>query len=86
MNFLAFLLLGLLAGAIARAIMPDKVSGGWIISLLLGVIGAMVGGWIGNMVDPVHSTGFFSIWSWLTAIGGACLVLVVYGLVTGKRH
>ena len=47
MGFLAFLLLGLIAGAIAKAILPGNQGGGWIATLLLGVVGAFLGGWLG---------------------------------------
>jgi uncharacterized membrane protein YeaQ/YmgE (transglycosylase-associated protein family) len=45
MGFFSFLLLGLIAGAIAKLILPGKQGGGWIATLILGVIGAMIGGW-----------------------------------------
>ncbi|HEU4667348.1 MAG TPA: GlsB/YeaQ/YmgE family stress response membrane protein, partial [Arthrobacter sp.] len=50
MGFLAFLILGLIAGAIAKAILPGRQGGGWIITLVLGVVGALLGGWIGGMI------------------------------------
>ena len=46
MSFIAFLILGLIAGAIAKAILPGKQGGGWFITLILGVIGALLGGWL----------------------------------------
>ena len=60
MSFLAYLLLGLIAGAIAKAILPGKEGGGWIATLILGVIGAMVGGWLGGMLFNVEVDRFFS--------------------------
>ena len=48
MSFLAFLILGLIAGAIAKLILPGKQAGGWFVTLLLGVVGALLGGWIGR--------------------------------------
>ncbi|MBD8704018.1 GlsB/YeaQ/YmgE family stress response membrane protein [Frigoribacterium sp. CFBP9039] len=84
MSFLAFLLLGLIAGAIAKAILPGRQGGGWIATLVLGVIGALLGGWIGGALFGVDFNGFFSIESWLIAIVGAVVVLFVYGLITGR--
>ncbi|GAA2174460.1 hypothetical protein GCM10009784_12860 [Arthrobacter parietis] len=85
MNFLAFLLLGLIAGAIAKLILPGKQAGGWIMTLILGVIGALLGGFLGNLLFNVGVNEFFSISSWLLAIGGAIIVLLVYGAITKNR-
>ncbi|WP_334148944.1 GlsB/YeaQ/YmgE family stress response membrane protein [Microbacterium sp.] len=85
MGFFAFLLLGLIAGAIAKAILPGKQGGGWFITLLLGVVGAMLGGWLGGLLFNARVDEFFSLSSWLLAIGGSVLVLLIYGLITGRR-
>lgn len=85
MGFLGFLLLGLIAGAIAKAIMPGKSKGGWFSTLILGVVGALVGGWLGGLLGLGSVNEFFSIGTWLLAIGGSLLVLFVWGLITRKR-
>lgn len=85
MGFLAFLLLGLIAGAIAKAILPGKQAGGWIATLILGVVGALLGGWLGGMLFGADLSGFFSIESWLLAIGGSLIVLLIWGLITGRK-
>lgn len=85
MGFLGFLLLGLIAGAIAKLLIPGKQSGGWFITLILGVIGALIGGWLGTALFGVGVDEFFSLSSWLLAIGGSVIVLLVYGLITGRR-
>lgn len=85
MGFLGFLLLGLIAGAIAKLILPGKQGGGWIVTLILGVVGALLGGWIGSAIFGVGVDAFFSLSSWLLAIGGSIIVLLVYGLITGRR-
>jgi uncharacterized membrane protein YeaQ/YmgE (transglycosylase-associated protein family) len=84
MSFLGFLLLGLIAGAIAKAILPGKQGGGWFITLLLGVVGALLGGWIGGALFGVGYEGFFSLESWLIAIVGSIVVLLIYGLIVGR--
>jgi len=84
MSFLGFLLLGLIAGAIAKLILPGKQGGGWFITLLLGVVGALLGGWIGSAIFSVDMGGFFDIRSWLLAIGGSIVVLLIYGLIVGR--
>ncbi|GAA1360334.1 GlsB/YeaQ/YmgE family stress response membrane protein [Arthrobacter rhombi] len=84
MNFLAFLLLGLICGAIAKAILPGKQGGGWIATLILGVIGALLGGWIGSLFGS-GTAGFFDLMSWIWAIIGSLIVLVIWGFITKRR-
>jgi len=84
MGFLAFLILGLIAGAIAKAILPGKQGGGIFITLLLGVVGAFLGGWLGGMIFNTGLQEFFSLQTWLLAIGGAVIVLLVYGMITKR--
>ncbi len=87
MGIIGWIVLGLIAGAIAKAILPGTQGGGWIITLILGVVGAVLGGFIGSQVFGIGLEGFFSIQTWLLAIGGAILVLLIYGLVTrGSRR
>ena len=87
MSFLAFLVLGLIAGAIAKLILPGKQGGGWFITLLLGVVGALLGGWIGSLLFGTGLEEFWDLGTWLLAIGGAIVVLLIYGLITrGSRR
>lgn len=85
MGFLAFLLLGLIAGAIAKAILPGESGGGWLGTMLLGVVGAVVGGWLGTIIFDTDVNEFWSLSSWVLAIGGSLIVLLVWGLITGRR-
>ncbi len=85
MGFFGFLLLGLIAGAIAKLILPGKQGGGWLITLLLGVVGAIVGGWLGGLLFGADLGGFFDLTTWLLAIGGSIVVLLIYGLIVGKK-
>jgi uncharacterized membrane protein YeaQ/YmgE (transglycosylase-associated protein family) len=86
MGFLAFLILGLIAGAIAKLILPGKQGGGWFITLLLGVVGALLGGWIGGLIFGRGLTEFWDLGTWLMAIAGSIVVLLIYGLITrGSR-
>ncbi|MEI5583906.1 MULTISPECIES: GlsB/YeaQ/YmgE family stress response membrane protein [unclassified Agromyces] len=86
MSFLAFLLLGLIAGAIAKLILPGKQGGGWLITLLLGVVGALLGGWLGSVLFGVGLEEFWDLSTWLLAIGGAIVVLLIYGLIVNRRR
>lgn len=85
MSWIAFTLLGLIAGAIAKFILPGKQGGGWIATLILGVVGALVGGWLAGLIFEIDYEGFFSIQSWLIAIAGAIVVLLVWGFLTRGR-
>jgi len=85
MSFIAFLVLGLIAGLIAKAILPGKQGGGWIATLLLGVVGAILGGWLGGLLFNVDLGEFWSLETWLVAIGGSIVVLLIYGLIVGGR-
>jgi uncharacterized membrane protein YeaQ/YmgE (transglycosylase-associated protein family) len=86
MSFLAFLILGLIAGAIAKLILPGKQGGGWFITLLLGVIGALLGGWIGSALFGIGMDQFWDLGTWLLAIAGSIIVLLIWGLITRGRN
>ncbi|GGI48245.1 putative membrane protein YeaQ/YmgE (transglycosylase-associated protein family) [Agromyces flavus] len=86
MSILAFLILGLIAGAIAKLILPGKQGGGWFITLLLGVVGALLGGWLGSVLFGVGLEEFWDLSTWLLAIGGAIVVLLIYGLIVNRRR
>jgi uncharacterized membrane protein YeaQ/YmgE (transglycosylase-associated protein family) len=84
MSFLGFILLGLICGAIAKAILPGRQGGGWIATLILGVVGALLGGWLGGLIFHVSYDGFFSIKSWIIAIVGSIIVLLIWGAITRR--
>ncbi|HEX7346223.1 MAG TPA: GlsB/YeaQ/YmgE family stress response membrane protein [Candidatus Limnocylindrales bacterium] len=86
MGIIAFILLGLIAGWIAKAILPGDDPGGLIVTTIIGVIGAILGGFLAGALfgaDPMDE--FFDISSWLTAIVGALILLVIYRMVAGRR-
>ncbi|GAA1692621.1 hypothetical protein GCM10009792_10620 [Microcella alkalica] len=85
MGFLAFLLLGLIAGAIAKLIIPGKQGIGWLMTLVLGVLGALLGGWLGSVLFGRGLEEFFDLGTWLLAIGGAIIVILIYAAVTGRK-
>ncbi|TBT87184.1 GlsB/YeaQ/YmgE family stress response membrane protein [Propioniciclava sinopodophylli] len=86
MGIIGWIVLGLLAGAIAKAIMPGSQGGGWLATLVLGVVGALLGGFIGSAVFNVGLDTFWSLQTWIVAILGALLVLVIWGFVTKNRR
>jgi uncharacterized membrane protein YeaQ/YmgE (transglycosylase-associated protein family) len=86
MGIIAFIILGLIAGVIAKALMPGDDPGGLIITTIIGVVGAILGGFLaGALFDADPMDEFFDISSWLTAIVGALLLLVIYRMVVGRR-
>lgn len=86
MGIISWLILGLIAGAIARAILPGRGPGGWIVTIIIGVLGAMVGGWIASAVFDVNvNDEFFDLGTWLFAIGGGLLVSLIWRAVTRNR-
>jgi len=85
-GILGWIVLGLIAGAIAKAILPGRQGGGWIATLILGVVGALLGGFIGSAIFGIGLENFWSLQTWIVAIVGAIVVLLIYGLVTrGSR-
>ncbi|GAA1410921.1 membrane protein [Glutamicibacter uratoxydans] len=85
MGFFGFIILGLIAGAIAKLILPGRQGGGWFATLILGVIGAVVGGWVGTAIFHTKISEFWSLSSWLLAILGSLIVLFIWGLITKKK-
>lgn len=77
MGILSWIVLGLIAGALAKMIMPGRDGGGWLITMALGIAGAFVGGWIGALIG-FGSVDGFSIGSLITAIIGALVLLAIY--------
>ncbi|VBB42898.1 conserved hypothetical protein; putative inner membrane protein [uncultured Desulfatiglans sp.] len=83
MGILSWIILGLIAGAFAQWIMPGKDGGGIIVTILLGIAGAFVGGWIGSFLG-LGTTGGLSIGSIITATAGAFLLLFIYRRIKRK--
>jgi len=82
MNFLWMLIIGLIVGALAKFIMPGKDPGGMIVTILLGIAGAIVGGFIGRAVglyEPGQPAG------WFMSVIGAIILLAIYRVFVGKR-
>jgi uncharacterized membrane protein YeaQ/YmgE (transglycosylase-associated protein family) len=77
MGFISWIVMGLIVGVLAKWIMPGKDPGGFIITILIGIAGAFVGGFIGSLLGLGKVTGF-NLGSLLLAVGGAILLLFVY--------
>ena len=83
MGILTWIIFGLIAGAIAKFIMPGNQGMGWLMTIILGIVGAFVGGWIGSMLGW-GTVNDFDIKSMLLAVVGALLVLWIYGMATKR--
>ena len=79
MGILTWIVLGLVAGLLARFLMPGQSPGGLIITILLGIAGAVVGGYIASHVFHSGDISGFDLRSTAIAVGGAILLLVIYG-------
>jgi len=84
MGILGFVILGLVAGAIAKAIHKGHEPGGLLGTLFVGVLGAILGGLLASAVGLGGISSFFSLGTWITAIGGALLLLTLYNAVAGR--
>jgi uncharacterized membrane protein YeaQ/YmgE (transglycosylase-associated protein family) len=86
MGIVGWILLGLLAGLIAKAIVPGADRAGIVLTTLLGVAGALLGGFVATALgwgDPIDE--FFDLSTWVAAIAGAAIILVVWNAIRGRR-
>ena len=81
MGILSWIVLGIVAGALAKWLMPGKDPGGWFVTMLLGIAGAFVGGYLGSYIGAGVTGGGLNIASIGTATAGAFLLLFVYRLL-----
>ena len=87
MGIIAFLILGLLAGAIAKLLLPGSDPGGFIVTMLIGVVGALLGGFLASALFGAHPLDdFFDLSTWATAIIGSIILLVIWRVVSGDRR
>jgi uncharacterized membrane protein YeaQ/YmgE (transglycosylase-associated protein family) len=78
MGVIAWILLGLFAGAIARALIPGRTEpGGCIGTTAVGILGALLGGFLASALDIGEIDDFFDLGTWLIAIGGSILLLLI---------
>jgi uncharacterized membrane protein YeaQ/YmgE (transglycosylase-associated protein family) len=82
MEFLWMLIIGFVVGLIAKFLMPGRDPGGFIITILLGIAGSFVGGWLGRQLGIVPETGFGQF---ALAVVGAIVLLIIYRIIAGRR-
>lgn len=86
MGIIAWIILGLVAGAVAKRIVPGMDREGILLTTLLGVVGALLGGFVAtNLFHVAGIQGFFNLSTWITAIAGAAVVLGGYHLLSGQN-
>lgn len=86
MGIIGWILLGFLAGLIAKAIMPGDEGGGFIVTTLLGIAGAVLGGFLASVFglgDPIDE--FFDISTWVAAVVGALVILFLWNFIRERR-
>jgi uncharacterized membrane protein YeaQ/YmgE (transglycosylase-associated protein family) len=86
MGIIAWIILGLLAGLIARAIMPGDDSIGLIATVIIGIAGAIIGGFIAELIGFEGLGSFFELRTWIIAVAGAALLLLIVRAVAGGRR
>ncbi|WP_106478728.1 GlsB/YeaQ/YmgE family stress response membrane protein [Phytohalomonas tamaricis] len=80
MGIITWIIFGLIAGAIAKLIMPGKDPGGFIVTIIIGILGAVVGGWIGTALGLGDVSGF-NFGSFIIAVLGAIILLILYRVI-----
>jgi uncharacterized membrane protein YeaQ/YmgE (transglycosylase-associated protein family) len=86
-GIIGWIILGLLAGMIAKAILPGDQPGGIIVTTLIGIAGALIAGFVAQALgfgDPIDE--FFDLSTWISAIIGALVLLAIWGAVAGRRR
>jgi uncharacterized membrane protein YeaQ/YmgE (transglycosylase-associated protein family) len=85
MSIIAWIVLGLIAGLIANMLIPGKRQQGLILTCVIGIVGALLGGWVATKLFHIHTVhGFFNLSTWLTAIAGAAVLLLAYHVISGR--
>jgi uncharacterized membrane protein YeaQ/YmgE (transglycosylase-associated protein family) len=83
-GILSWIIFGLIAGAIAKLLTPGRDPGGCIVTVVIGVVGALLGGWLATVLGYGGISGF-DVRSFVIAIGGSILLLVIWRLLSGRR-
>lgn len=86
MNVLYWIAFGLIAGAIAKLIMPGKDPGGCLVTIIIGILGAMLGGFIGTEILDFGTVTGFNLRSFGIAVLGSVLLLALYRMLVGRRR
>ncbi|ASY33299.1 MULTISPECIES: GlsB/YeaQ/YmgE family stress response membrane protein [unclassified Streptomyces] len=87
MGIISWIILGLLAGAVAKILLPGRDPGGLVGTTLIGIVGAFLGGWISSrFLDHPISKDFYDLPTWISAVGGSLVLLIGYRLIFGNSR
>lgn len=87
MGIVAWIVLGLIVGVIAKTLLGGRARHGIVVTVLIGVAGALLGGWVASTYFDVDATaGFFDISTWLSAIAGSVVLLLIYHALTNSSR
>ncbi|MFF8655355.1 MULTISPECIES: GlsB/YeaQ/YmgE family stress response membrane protein [Streptomyces] len=87
MGIISWIVLGLLAGAVAKLLLPGRDPGGFIGTTVIGIAGAFTGGWISaRYLDRPIANHFYDGATWAAAIGGSLVLLVAYRILFGHSR
>ncbi len=84
-GIISWIVIGIIAGILGKLIMPGRDPGGFLITIVIGMVGALIGGFVVQLLGGTGLAGF-SIWSILVATLGAVILLALYRLVAGGRR
>ncbi len=86
MGIIGWIILGLIAGVIAKAILPGDDPGGAIVTIIIGIVGAIIGGFLASRILGIDvNEEFFDLATWVSAIVGSLVLLLIYRAVVGRR-
>ena len=85
MSWLAYIIFGLIAGAIAKALRPGADPSGWLVTILIGILGSVVGKFIADKIGISVADSFWSPMNWIVSIAGAVLLLFIYSKFIAKK-
>jgi uncharacterized membrane protein YeaQ/YmgE (transglycosylase-associated protein family) len=85
MGIISWIILGLIIGTLAKLIMPGDDPGGIIVTTLIGIVGALLGGFLGSAIFGVNLGGFFDLRTWVLGIIGSLILLAIYRAIVGRR-
>lgn len=84
-TIIGYIIIGLIGGAIAKAILPGEQGGGWLATMILGIVGALLGGFLGGLIFNVSYEKIWSFEGLVFSVVGALLVLVIYGFLQKRK-